>query len=182
MIVCSVKAMKDLEYINEHLEGVSEGRFETMLTNIRSYNLDIDALAIGWFYTFPKVHSTTSRLLSLLITLLPRQISWSAAERKRDPHYYATGKRPTQPSVAVRIIGSVIVSVASGASIIVPMIIMSFDGGRTKSLIVVSVAVLFFGFVLAAVIQVRGENVFLATATYAAVLVVFVGANGTAGN
>jgi len=174
--------MKDLEYLNKHLVAVSEGRFQSSLKHIRSYNLSIDALSIGWLYAFPNANSTTSRLLSLLTTLLPRQITWSSAEKIRDPHYYATGKRPTTPSAAVRVIGSLIISVASGASIIVPMIIMSFDEGKTKSLIVVSVAVLLFGFVLAAVIQARSENVFLATATYAAVLVVFVGANGTAGS
>lgn len=72
-----------------------------------------------------------------------------------------------------------ILSLCSGASIVVPMIIMTFDPSTRKSLIVVSVAVVLFGFVLGAVVKAKSENVFIATATYAAVLVVFVGVSGS---
>lgn len=71
-----------------------------------------------------------------------------------------------------------ILSLCSGASIIVPMVIMSFNGSTTKSLVTVSVAVVLFGFVLAAVVKVSSGNLIAATATYAAVLVVFVGVSG----
>ena len=72
-----------------------------------------------------------------------------------------------------------ILSVFSGATIVVPIVIMSFNSSRNKSLITVSAAVALFGFVLAAVVKASSESVFIATATYAAVLVVFVGASGT---
>jgi hypothetical protein len=61
------------------------------------------------------------------------------------------------------------------------MITMTFNPGRTASLVTVSASVIIFGFTLAAIIRVKGSDIFVATATYAAVLVVFVGASGTSG-
>jgi hypothetical protein len=55
----------------------------------------------------------------------------------------------------------------------------TFDTNRTRSLINVSVAVILFAFFLGAVVQSKGTEVFVATATYAAVLVLFVGATGS---
>ena len=60
------------------------------------------------------------------------------------------------------------------------MVIMSFDTNRTKSLVTVSCSVILFGFFLGAVIRSKSSEIFVATATYAAVLVVFVGTGGSA--
>jgi hypothetical protein len=65
-----------------------------------------------------------------------------------------------------------------GASLIVPMLIMSFDPSRNKSLIVVSVSVLIFAVFLSSGIHASNQETLAATATYAAVLVVFVGTSG----
>lgn len=86
---------------------------------------------------------------------------------------------PEKTTATVRVMAGVIISVCSGATVIIPMVIMSFEPGRTKSLVTSSVAILIFGFILAAVIRAKGMEVFVATATYAAVLIVFVGASGT---
>lgn len=80
--------------------------------------------------------------------------------------------------MTVRVLAGLIVALASAAAIIVPIVVMSFGASKNKSLVVTSVAVVLFGFVLAAVVKARSENVFIATATYAAVLVVFVGVSG----
>jgi hypothetical protein len=55
------------------------------------------------------------------------------------------------------------------------MVIMSINTNRSKSLITVSCSVLLFGFFLGAVMRSKSTEIFIATATYAAVLVVFVG-------
>ena len=86
---------------------------------------------------------------------------------------------PDRQWTAVRLLASIIVAVSGGALLIVPMVIMSFNTNRTKSLLTVSLAVLFFGFFLGAVVRSKSSEVFIATATYAAVLVVFVGSNGS---
>jgi hypothetical protein len=59
------------------------------------------------------------------------------------------------------------------------MAIMSFNINRTKSLVTVSRSVVLLGFFLGAIIRSKSSEIFVATATYAAVLVVFVGTGGT---
>jgi hypothetical protein len=61
------------------------------------------------------------------------------------------------------------------------MLIMTFDQSRTKSLITTSVAVLLFAAFLALGIKASNQDTLAATATYAAVLVVFVGASTPSG-
>ncbi|KAK0119488.1 hypothetical protein ONS95_010935 [Cadophora gregata] len=172
-------AMKDLEYINEHLLGVSEQAFINTAQNLRDNNLSAGHHSNGWLYSAPSPRSVGGQLQTILQGYLPKWITWSSAEKKLQPAYYAKGKAPTKVSTAVRVISSTILSLCSGASIIVPMIVMSFNASKEKSLIVVSVAVVLFGFVLGAIVQAKSENVFIATATYAAVLVVFVGVSGS---
>lgn len=68
----------------------------------------------------------------------------------------------------------ILVGLAGGASILVPMIIMVFATSMTARLICVSVAtIVFANFV--ALTSVSKENVVAATAAYAAVMVVFIG-------
>jgi hypothetical protein len=86
-------------------------------------------------------------------------------------------------AAAVRIISSIINVTCGGGLLIMLMVIMSFDTNRTKSLVTVSCSVILFGFVLGAVIRSKSSVIFVATATYAAVLVVFavfVGISGSA--
>lgn len=70
--------------------------------------------------------------------------------------------------------GRVALAVTGGASLLVPMIIMTFAVSRTARLIVVSVAVVIFAVGMAAATTSR-ENILGATAAYAAVMVVYVG-------
>jgi hypothetical protein len=60
-----------------------------------------------------------------------------------------------------------------------PMAIMSFNTNRTKSLVTVSCSVVLFGVFLGAIIRSKSSEIFVANATYAAVLVVFVATGGT---
>lgn len=66
------------------------------------------------------------------------------------------------------------VALAGGASMLVPMIIMSFASSVTERLIVVSVATIVFANFMA-LTSASKENVVAATAAYAAVMVVFLG-------
>jgi uncharacterized membrane protein YhaH (DUF805 family) len=58
---------------------------------------------------------------------------------------------------------------------------MSFRPSRSKSLITLLSAMLLFGLFLAVVVKARSTKIFVATATYAAVLVVFLATSGTTG-
>lgn len=116
---------------------------------------------------------------------LPCSWCWSKAEQKLRPAAYklhlqgVRGLNPRQLSLPVTILAGIIISLTSSALILVPMIIMSFETDRTKSLVTVSIAVTLFGLCLAVVVRTKSSETFLATATYAAILVMFVGTSGS---
>lgn len=62
----------------------------------------------------------------------------------------------------------------------VPMLIMSLEPSQIKSLVTVSLSVVLFALVMSLTFQTDNKDTLTATATYAAVLVVFVGTSGTA--
>jgi hypothetical protein len=69
-----------------------------------------------------------------------------------------------------------LITVITGASLIVPMVIMSLDKSQTKSLITTSVAVMIVAGLLALIARnLDFITIISSTAAYAAVLVVFVG-------
>lgn len=68
-----------------------------------------------------------------------------------------------------------IIAMTGGASLLVPMIIMTFATSRTARLIIVSAAVLLFSVFAAVATAASRENLLGATAAYAAVMVVYVG-------
>ena len=57
------------------------------------------------------------------------------------------------------------------------MVIMSLSPSLTKSLVTVSIAVVLFALLLSLVFETNNKDTLTATATYAAVLVVFVGSS-----
>jgi hypothetical protein len=116
------------------------------------------------YSTLPDPSPTSGRLGRALIKWLPRNLTFPASQRQEDVFGWASGRPARSVSVPVRIIASTILAVCGGALLIVPMVIMSFDTNRTKS-----------GFFLGAIVRSKSSEIFIATATYAAVLVVFVG-------
>jgi hypothetical protein len=129
----------------------------------------------GEYCMLPKQDQTSSRLRKSLIFLLPASLTYTKAERAEGDGLRYLTHPPRQTTRPVRIIASTIVAIAGGALLIVPMVIMSINKNRNKSLITVSCSVLLFGFFLGAVMRSKSTEIFVATATYAAVLVVFFG-------
>jgi hypothetical protein len=127
------------------------------------------------YSTLPDPSPTSGRLGRALIKWLPRNLTFPASQRQEDVFGWASGRPARSVSVPVRIIASTILAVCGGALLIVPMVIMSFDTNRTKSIVTISCSVLLFGFFLGAIVRSKSSEIFIATATYAAVLVVFVG-------
>lgn len=71
-----------------------------------------------------------------------------------------------------------LVGLAGGASLLVPMIVMTFATSRTARLIIVSVATLLFATAMA-LTSTSKDNVIAATTAYAAILVVYIGSSDT---
>ena len=68
-----------------------------------------------------------------------------------------------------------IVALLGGASLVVPMLIMSIKYSKTKSLVTTSVAVLLFAVIVSFGFRIDNKDTVTATAVYAAVLVVVCG-------
>ena len=178
-------AIRDLEFMNQ----------STLKINCPGYIENLLSLypEIPWDKSTPphrlallrKAVDSPQDLISFTRKMLPRSWCWSKAEQKLRPTMYelhlqgVPGAGPRQLSLPVTFLAGTIISLASSALILVPMIIMSFDTERTKSLATVAVAVTLFGLYLAVVMRTKSSETFLATATYAAILVVFVGASGS---
>lgn len=82
---------------------------------------------------------------------------------------------PTSISPAVERIARFIVAMVGALFILVPVIVMSIDQSKTKSLVTTSAAVLLFAVVCSVSLRTENDQTLGATAGYAAVLTVFVG-------
>ncbi|PMD66184.1 uncharacterized protein K444DRAFT_701824 [Hyaloscypha bicolor E] len=129
------------------------------------------------YRTIPRKDPTSSRLPSALISILRTSLTYTNYEKLQLKFF--SGRPPQRTSLPLGIIASTIITIFGRALLIVPMAIMSFNTNRTKSLVTVSRSVVLSGFFLGAIIRSKSSEIFVATATYAAVLVVFVGTGGT---
>ncbi|KAM0273859.1 hypothetical protein ACHAQH_008191 [Verticillium albo-atrum] len=110
-----------------------------------------------------------------LMDSLPRTLTFSSEEKRRRAKEYAVGKAPHQVSTFVDRLCRFIIALTGGGFLVGPMMIMALRPSLTKSLITVSAALVIFSIVLSFGIRVSNIETLVATATYAAVLVVFVG-------
>ncbi|KAK3321857.1 hypothetical protein B0H66DRAFT_601339 [Apodospora peruviana] len=100
------------------------------------------------------------------------------AERSKEDQ---EGQLPKDVSTPVDRLARFLIALVGGCFLIVPMVIMALDPSQTKSLVTVALAVLLLILLLPFGIRVSNVETLGATATYAAVLVVFVGTTGGAG-
>ena len=115
-------------------------------------------------------------LRNFLKRVLPRRLTWTNDERKRRADWgYVIGRIPEDTSPFVDTLARFIVAITGGLSLVVPMLVMRLDEHLKKSLITVSVAVILFSILTALMFKASNVETLAATATYAAVLVVFVG-------
>ena len=84
-------------------------------------------------------------------------------------------KKPEEINPFVDTLARFIVAITGGLSLVVPMLVMRLGESLPKSLTTVSVAVLLFSTLTALMFKATNVEILAATATYAAVLVVFVG-------
>ncbi|KAJ4003995.1 hypothetical protein NW752_010921 [Fusarium irregulare] len=121
----------------------------------------------------------TDNLRELLKRNLPRSMTYTEYDaRERETEYFA-GEAPEQVSVSVDRLARFLVAFLGGAMLIVPMMIMRLPQVTiVKSLVTASISVLLFAGALSIFFKASNTDTMVATATYAAVLVVFVGVSG----
>lgn len=110
---------------------------------------------------------------------LPRKLVWTKEERNRRVDEYLDRETPEITSSLVDKLARALLAFSAGAALVVPMLIMALKPSGNKSLITTTVSVILFATALSLGIRTTNENKFVATATYAAVLIVFVGTSGS---
>jgi hypothetical protein len=129
---------------------------------------------------FEDAHGKVDPLRNTFMRYLPARLTYSHKERSERSKEYDEGKAPKEVSVFVDRLVRFIVASVGGIFLIVPMIIMTLGPSQTRSLVTVSVAVTVFALMLSFGVRVSNAETLVSTATYAAVLVVFVGTSSTA--
>ena len=107
---------------------------------------------------------------------LPRRLTYTKEEMDSRIDEYLGNLPPQNVSPFVDKLARFIIAFTGGAALVVPMLIMSLPSiDRTKSLITVSLAVTLFAAMMSLAMRASNTETLVATATYAAVLIVFVG-------
>lgn len=106
---------------------------------------------------------------------LARQISWSEEEKATRRADYSQGIPPDIYSPTLDRIARFLVGLMGGAWLVVPLIIMAVHSSLVKTMITVCTAVVLFSLAVSLLFELDNKDTVTATATYAAVLVVFVG-------
>ena len=113
---------------------------------------------------------------SFLKARLPRRLTYTKEEMASRIDEYLRDEPPQNVSPFVDKLARFIIAFTGGAALVVSMLIMSLPSiHRTKSLITVSLAVTLFAAMMSVTMRATNTETLVATATYAAVLIVFVG-------
>lgn len=132
---------------------------------------------------FPGIAVTDDdRARELLRKYLWRRFAWSKEERSSSAEAslrYDDGLPPHMYSSFVDRFARFLVAITGGVLLVCPMLVMSLNPSTTKSQITVSVAVMLFASLMSLAFRTDNKETLVATATYAAVLVVFVGTSSS---
>ncbi|KAF2094139.1 hypothetical protein NA57DRAFT_80556 [Rhizodiscina lignyota] len=177
-------ARKDIEAFTEGITGQEKDNFsvEQHQYELRP-RITLDPVRLMLHRAFPRswkypFYTATTREQAAAIAKQDGQPSDAGSislDNFEGPPKYA-------PSSVVDGFGRLIMAVLGGASLLVPMLIMTFFKSQTARLVTVSVAVLLFGIILSIGTRASNQELLAATAAYTAVMVVYVGsANDTNG-
>ncbi len=124
-------------------------------------------------------HPASDMLRDKLRHWPPPHLSYSAQERLHRCKEFEEGKPPAEISPSVDNLVRLFVAFIAVCVLVAPMCIMSVYPSPTKSLITSSVFMVVFACALSFAAKTSNIETLVATATYSAVLVVFVGANSS---
>jgi len=175
-----VQAIRDMEYmyklnsVTKDVQLRTQGRLENLFRDL----IPPEAFRTGYL-VFPN-SSLAARVPDLIREFMRKhlwyRLTWSDEEKGRRPEGYYAHEAPEGYSSTVDWLARIVVAFAAGASVVVPIVIMTVpSSSKTKDLIVLSVAVIIFGVSVSWILQSRNMDTLAATAAYAAVLVVFYG-------
>lgn len=181
--ILKAEAIRDYEYILNLAQMTGserDDRYNDLREAFPEVGLDASQPFNSLFRTFrPRSTIANDPLRDLLKSILPRGLTWTRDEKARHVGEFIDNKTPEDVSPTVDVIARLIISIAAGTALIAPVVIMEL-GTKTvnKSLITTSVAVVVFAIALAFGVKASNTETLVSTATYAAVLVVFIGTSG----
>ncbi|KAK4986806.1 hypothetical protein LTR66_007768 [Elasticomyces elasticus] len=171
-------AIRDYEYLSKLIPVTGSQ------AKVGRFNLEQAFIEIGDSTDEPAGYrrfSDSSLLLSdplrdVLKRELPRTVTYTKAEMERRTDEYFAREPPEEVSPFVDRLARFIIAFVGGSVLVVPMLVMRLPRvGLAKSLITASIAVVLFSGALSIGLKASNTETLVATATYAAVLVVFVG-------
>lgn len=180
VLIIIVQAIRDMEYmyklnpVTKDVQLRTQGRLENLFRDF----IPPEAFRTGYL-VFPN-SSLAARESDLIREFMRKhlwyRLTWSDEEKGRRQEGYYAHEAPEGYSLTVDWLARIVVAFAAGASVVVPIVIMTVpSSSKTKDLIVLSVAVIIFGVSVSWILQSRNMDTLAATAAYAAVLVVFYG-------
>lgn len=172
-------AIKDYEYLNK-LVPVTGSVAKRQRLDLEQAFEEVGALHDdpGGYRRLPDASLLPSDpLRDALKRVLPKSLTYTEREMGRRTTEYLLGREPPEEvSPFVDRLARFFVAFAGGTALVAPMLVMRLpDVSLTKSLVTVSVAVLLFAAALSIGLRASNTETMVSTATYAAVLVVFVG-------
>lgn len=126
-------------------------------------------------------HAVPDFLRDKLRLWLPLRFSYSAQERLFRSQEFEEGKPPAEISPLVDSLVRLLIALMAVLVLVAPMHIMSVQPSETKSLVTSSAFMVLFACVLSFAVKTTNVETLVATATYSAVLVVFVGTSSSTG-
>ncbi|KAH6843323.1 hypothetical protein B0I37DRAFT_215933 [Chaetomium sp. MPI-CAGE-AT-0009] len=121
----------------------------------------------------------TDNFREMLKRHLPRSVTYTKYDIRNRTDEYFNNEPPEQVSPFVDRLARFLVAFLGGAMLVVPMMVMRLpEVTVVKSLVTVSISVVAFAGALSVLFRASNTETMVATATYAAVLVVFVGVSG----
>lgn len=139
---------------------------------------------VGSFYSHPHgcawlpagAQHPSDKLRELLRVRLPAWLTYTPTERQRYHEEYLRGDPPRYITSKIDTYARFLVAAFGGLMLVVPSLIMSLPQATvTNNLVILSIAVLVFGGSVSLFFRANDKETMMATATYAAVLVVFLG-------
>ncbi|RSL91398.1 hypothetical protein CEP51_000305 [Fusarium floridanum] len=170
-------AVRDYEYLRNHqsLDQAETTRRKLLLQRYFQSRSDFNDPFQSHYSAFNERPEKLDPLRCILMRYLPSRLSFSHHEKRERKKEYLDGEPPKYVSEFVDRLVRFTIAITGGLFIVVPMIIMSIDESQVKSLVTVSVAVVFFALIVSFGVRVSNIETLVSTATYSAVLVVFVG-------
>lgn len=160
----------------KNVEKASIPHRKLLLQKYFDAELDLDDPYEAHYAYCHDVNANIDPIRESLLKYIPDNLAFSRSKclQKGDGDL-PEGKPPRSVSPFVDRLARFIISFIGPVFLVAPMIIMTLNPSQTKSLVTVSVAVIIFSLLLSFGVRVSNVDTLVSTATYAAVLVVFVG-------